>query len=40
LDSVRRTIEATAALFDGIVYEPAGYQTGRLVIVGLSLGPP
>jgi hypothetical protein len=35
---VRRINEAAAALFDWIVYELAGYQTGRLILIGLSFG--
>ena len=35
---MRKIIEAATALFDWIVYELAGYQTGRLILLGLSFG--
>jgi hypothetical protein len=35
---VRKIVEAGTALSDWIVYELAGYQTGRLILLGLSFG--
>jgi hypothetical protein len=35
---MRGLIEGAVALFDWIVYEIAGYQTGRLILSGLTFG--